>query len=143
MILFDTNILVYSRNQDDKRCWICREWIQKSEKKIITGILSSQNLVEFTSVSLKLAKINQKDSIDRIQEYLRFLQSDAFIIIYPNEGTIQIFNNLLKKYASSPRRVFDLFLVATMLSHHVRKILTFNAKDYASFPEIQIISPKN
>jgi predicted nucleic acid-binding protein len=37
--------------------------------------------------------------------------------------------------------VFDLQLVATMLGHGVRRIYTFNAKDFDPFQELDVIVP--
>jgi predicted nucleic acid-binding protein len=37
--------------------------------------------------------------------------------------------------------VFDVQLVATMLANGVRRIYTFNMKDFELFPEIHVIEP--
>jgi hypothetical protein len=39
------------------------------------------------------------------------------------------------------RDVFDLQLVATMLGNGVRRIYTFNAKDFEPFQELEVIVP--
>lgn len=141
MILFDSNILVYSQNRNDSRCETCLEWLAKSELKQIQGIISLQNITEFASATLNIQRINKKQinpaSIAQTNKNFTLI----FKIVYPSEITFKIFNELLICYPTTKRKVYDLFLVATMLSNGVSEILTYNAKDFAQFKEIKVISP--
>lgn len=142
MILFDSNILVYSQNRKDPRCQICLEWLTKTELKQIRGVISLQNINEFTSATLSTQEINKKriDYAEIAQTNKNF--ASVFEIIYPSEITFKIFNELLTKYSTNKRKAYDMFLVATMLSNGVRQILTYNTKDFAEFKEIKVISPE-
>ncbi len=142
MILFDTNILVYSQLLKDPRSAFCRQWIKKSENHELKGIVSPQNLIEFISVMIKTNRIlKKKVEINRyvkVENHLqKFLQ-----VVFPNSQTLTIFNHLITDKVASSKKVFDIFLVATMLSNGVRQILTYNAKDFAEFKEIKVISPE-
>lgn len=141
MILFDTNILVYSQNKKDPRYKICQDWIKKSENQDIQGVISSQNLVEFVSVFINLSKLTRQTKQKDVIKSLDSFQSGILKIIYPTFQTISIFNQLLLKNQTTRKKVFDLFLLATMLSNGVKQILTYNSKDYSQFPQIQTIIP--
>ncbi len=142
MILFDTNILVYSQSLKDPRCAPCRKWIKKSENSEIEGVISSQNLVEFVSVMIKTNQIlKQKIQIDKYIDAENHLQK-FLKVIFPNSQTLAMFNHLITDKVVCSKKVFDVFLVATMLSNGVRQILTYNAKDFAEFKEIKVISPE-
>ena len=141
MILFDTNILVYSQNKKDERYSLCQDLIKKSEKKEIDGVISSQNLLEFTSVLINLSKLEKPRKEKDVLKPIKSFESGIFKIIYPSTQTLNFFNKFLADYKTTPRRIFDMFLVATMLSNGVNQILTYNAKDFAQFKEIKAISP--
>ncbi len=146
MILFDTNILVYSQDKDDRRYKISLSWMKKAEKKEVAGIISSQNIVESASVLFNLSRISKtySDIIirEKISNILMGFQSGLFNIIYPNHDTIIIFNKLIKQYDLTPRKIYDTFLVATMLSNNIREILTFNTADFEKYREIRAIKPE-
>jgi hypothetical protein len=38
-------------------------------------------------------------------------------------------------------RIFDVQLVAIMLGNEVRRIYTFNIRDFASLPELEVLMP--
>lgn len=141
MILFDTNILVYSQNKKDPRYQTCQNWIKKSENQKIQGAISSQNIVEFVSVFINLSKLTHQTKQEDVIKSLASFQSPIMKIIYPTAQTVSIFNQLLIKNQTTPKKVFDLFLIATMLSNSVKQLLTYNTKDYVQFPEIKTIIP--
>ena len=54
---------------------------------------------------------------------------------------VQRLTQLLRRRPVLGRQVFDLQLVATMLGNGVRRIYTFNAKDFEPFQELEVIVP--
>lgn len=48
---------------------------------------------------------------------------------------------LLQRHPVTGADVFDLQLVATMQAHNVRRIYTFNTRDFEVFPELTVIAP--
>ena len=49
--------------------------------------------------------------------------------------------DLLKKYKVTKQEIFDLQLVATMLSNNVTRLYTYNKDDFIKFKEIEVLSP--
>ncbi len=55
----------------------------------------------------------------------------------------QEWRRLLVTQNISGVQVHDARLVAAMRVHGLRRILTFNEKDFARFPEIEVIHPRS
>lgn len=142
MILFDTNILVYSQNMEDDRYKTCRRWIKKVGAGEVEGVISCQNVTELVSVYYGFLA-NKKDRVEKagILDFYDYLLAGMFRVVYPNRKTMVVYRDLLGKYTVSKRRMFDIFLMATMLSNGVREILTYNVKDFADYKEIKTLLP--
>lgn len=143
-IFFDTNILIYNQDQDSSFYQQALDYHQKVMTGKIRGVISSQNLLEFSAVMTNPKKItkslSQKIVALEINKYLK----SPFTIIYPKQETLSIFVKLIKKYRlSNPKHVFDFFLIATMLSYNITHILTINDKDFLLFKEIKVIKLEN
>ena len=48
---------------------------------------------------------------------------------------------LLERYNVTRQDIFDLQLVATMLSNGVSRLFTFNEEDFSKFGEIEVVVP--
>jgi len=143
MVLFDTNILVYSQDIDDPRYTFCRSLVKQSEQGKIRGVVAVQNLIEFTAVMLNLAKIKGKSETKGIVRSLKSFKSGIFSIIYPSDNALILYGELLEKYYTTSYRVYDIFLAATMLGNGINQIYTYNVDDFAAFPKIRAIHPEN
>lgn len=142
MILFDTNILTYSLCEYQREYKTCRDWIERVRSGEIDGVVSSQNITEFCSNMLALIDLNKIGKrVDVVEAVGRF--NEIFSNkIYPNKRTIDVLLKLLKGNRTSKRRVFDMFLAATMISNGVEEILTYNTKDFEHFKGIKAIRPE-
>lgn len=49
--------------------------------------------------------------------------------------------NLVKKYEVTKQDIFNLQLVATMLSNNVTRLFTYNQDDFMKFSEIEVLTP--
>jgi predicted nucleic acid-binding protein len=49
--------------------------------------------------------------------------------------------DLLERYPVKKQEIFDLQLVATMLSNQVKQIFTFNRGDFLKFSDIEVMEP--
>lgn len=140
-ILFDSNVLIYNHNISAPLYQQSRNYHEKVLAGEISGIISPQNLTEFLAVVTSYRRMTQPLSGDKaltaIKNYLN--PASNFTVIYPNQLTLQIFQDLEKKYKVSSQKIFDVFLVATMLGNNISTLLTANTKDFALFPQIKII----
>lgn len=139
-VLFDTNVLLYNQNRNSLFYSAAFNYHKKVFDGEIKAVISSQNILEFTSVLMnpKITPhpLTKKQVITELENYYKY---GSFEIIYPNEETLVIFIELLKKYhLRNHRQIFDIFLVATMLSNGINTILTANDQDFP-FKEIKVI----
>lgn len=84
-------------------------------------------------------------SMDEVSEEIKkYLDSEHISMIYPTSSTWSlILDSLLKQHAVSGADIHDLLLIATMLSNGVKKIYTFNTKDFVPFSEIEVLNPND
>lgn len=142
LLLFDSNILVYAHNEDSLLHSQAIKLVTRVIKGEIFGSLASQNLLEFYSVITDRRRvadpITPKLASGLINQYL----SSPFEIIYPNLNTNKIMIELLKKNEFEDGQIFDVFLIATMLSNNIRRIVTANVKDFKKFDGISVLDLK-
>lgn len=140
-ILFDTNILVYNQDKDSKFYPQASSYHQQAISGKLRASVSDQNLTEFLAVITNPKRVvhplTQKKAVTEAEKYI---QSGLFEIIRPVEETIQTFFHLLDKIQlKDSRQVFDVFLVATMVTNGITRILTENYQDFSLFKEIKVI----
>ena len=72
-----------------------------------------------------------------IRDYL----DSPFQIIYPQKEDINTALYFAQERKIKGRKIFDLYLIATMLSNGVDTIYTANDKDFKIFKEIKAVNP--
>ncbi len=137
-LLLDSNVLVYAHNEDSSFHSQALKLVTEIIRGEIFGVLSSQNLLEFYSVITDERRLDgplaPKLASGLVNEYL----FSPFEIIYPNLETNKIIIEMLKKNEFKNGQVFDVFLVATMLSNDIRHIVTANVTDFKKFDGISV-----
>ena len=127
----DTNILVYYL---DVKSPFHKDIKRKLDKLIMENraVVTPQNFIELSSV------LTKKEVTPEIIEEIVQTISRLFVIVCPDENTLTKFFELLKTYPRRGVKVFDLFLVATFLSHHIHTIYSYNTKDFQDIKEINL-----
>lgn len=65
-----------------------------------------------------------------------------FPVLRDERGVFDRWCELVARYAVHGKRAHDARLVAAMLRHDVRHVLTFNTGDFARYEEIVIVDPE-
>jgi len=139
-ILIDSSILIYAVNRDSAQHKQVRKFLGDQFKdEQVQLFLAQQNILEALRV-LTHPKFPQPMNSTKSFKLLTQLLNQ-FTIISPLPETISIFEQLWHKYPRSGNFIFDLYLVATALTHNIRTIATDNEKDLGQFEEIVIINP--
>ncbi len=132
-ILVDTNVLIYAFNVSSPK--------HKMAKSVLEGrgdlVLAHQNLLEFLRV-VTHPVYRKKIRLEMVNKFVGLLE-DNLRVVYPTELTWEIFKNLKIKYEVGGNLVFDTYLVATMLSWGIKRIVTDNQKDLGKFEEIGVV----
>ncbi len=147
-VLFDSNILVYAHNEDSLFHSQALSLITKVIKGEISGVLTSQNLLEFYSVITDKRRLSSPVTPELAAELVDQYLTSPFEIIYPDLSTNKIMVELLKKNKQSVKgqikdgQIFDVFLIATMLASNISQIITANIKDFKKFDGISVLDLK-
>lgn len=137
--LFDSNVLVYAHNQDSPYNRECAAAIKSVENNQIRGILAQQNLLEFYSVITDPRRITKPLSSRNAQDIIDQYLNSSFRIIFPNRETLKLTADFCQKLTVINGKIFDIYLVATMLSNGIQSIITANSKDFAVFPDLKVL----
>lgn len=142
-VFFDSNVLICTHNKSCPLHKISQNLIKQAIKGKIKAVLAQQNLLEFFSVITDSRRVDKpiptKEAISLVKEYL----NSPFRIINPLEKTIKILLSLIANLNVKDGRIFDSYLVATMLSNKVSSIITANTTDFESFSGVKVIDLRN
>ena len=142
MIIFDTNFLIYQINSEAAQHTLAQKALEKVDNGEIDGVIALQNYVECHAALRNLIQLSKLPDAVNPMELTDQISSLFMDVITPNSSTMKLFSELIKKYPEASRRTYDTFLVATMLSHDISKIATFNIRDFKHFEEIEVIKPE-
>jgi predicted nucleic acid-binding protein len=82
-------------------------------------------------------------SAEQAEFELSKLGSPLFRIFRDERVIYDHWRRLVNKYSTQGKPAHDARLVAAMIRHGVRQLLTFNAGDFARYSEIEVIDPRN
>ena len=133
-IFIDTNILVYSIDEDSKFYTKSQELILNSNSELVT---SSKNLSEFLSVVTR----SSHNSLS-IENALKVLNdfTDIFTIFYPSPASYSIFIKLLRKYKPLGLKIHDFEIISIGLANGISQIATFDTKDFKHIKEVDLVT---
>ena len=129
-VLLDTNILIYSVDEDSQYFHKAQKIILNSNLELFT---TSKNLSKLLAVITRIP--NSSLSIDEalmiIQDFMDFLT-----ILYPSQRSFTIFQELLFKYKLIGLKIHDFEIISIALSNEINTIITLNTKDFNEVTEI-------
>jgi predicted nucleic acid-binding protein len=139
--LLDTNILIRWVQPNASDFELIATVTQRLRQLNSELCYASQNLGEFWNVLTRPANRNGY-GFSPLQTDRKAVGLEAQLRLLPESPSVHVeWRKLLLKHSISGAQVHDARLAAVMLVHGVQKILTFNTRDFARFPEIQAIHP--
>ena len=142
LTLLDTNVLVYNHQEDGEYYGQARAVIKKGLREKLSLCVCPQVLMEFYSTITNPKRVSDPaPAQEAIEEVKKYLASKSIKKIYPARDAFFKSLKLLEKYQVAKQEVYDLQLVATMLSRDVFRICTFNQNHFRRFTEIEIVEP--
>jgi predicted nucleic acid-binding protein len=108
------------------------------------GVLcyTSQNIAEFWNTCTRPANRNGYGLSPRDTDRRARFFEEKFRLLPDSMAVHQEWRRLLVTHAISGAQVHDARLVAAMLVHGIKQILTFNDKDFARYDEIEALNPR-
>lgn len=141
--LVDTNVLLRFSRHGDPGYHIAQDVVLKLEAEGHQLQTTLQNLAEFWNVSTRPA--NRNGFGRTLPETNLFLQElELLFPLLPDSPAVYpVWRQLVVDYDVSGVQVHDARLVATMIVHDVKHILTFNTQDFVRYrPEgITAVNP--
>ena len=141
MILFDTNVLVYVHNRASSFHKIAYSLETEVLRGNLQAAISIQNILEFYSTITNPQRVNLPLSGQEANRVIRDYLDSPFQIIYPQKEDINTALYFAQERKIKGRKIFDLYLIATMLSNGINIIYTGNDKDFQIFKEIKAVNP--
>lgn len=136
MIFVDTNILVYSVDKKSPKNIKAQQFLYSNYRKLA---ISHQCVMEFIRVVTHKSNPNPL-TLEQAVAAIGIIVSRCRLIT-PNELSFQLAIELIQKYNSGGKRVFDIYLAATSLSLGINTIATDNTKHFKMMTEIKTLNP--
>ncbi|OGV97100.1 hypothetical protein A2W24_00125 [Microgenomates group bacterium RBG_16_45_19] len=135
-MLIDSNVFIYALNSASPKHQAARLFLRARAGE---AVVAHQNILEVTRVMSHPAfpaKLALKIVIKAVEQVVKPMR-----IIYPNEETYFVYQELIRKYALEGNRVFDVYLAATAITNGIRKIATDDEKHFRVLEEIKVVNP--
>lgn len=141
--LLDTNVLVYYHQDLSPFPNRAKGILKMGLRREAPLCICPQVLMEFYATITNPRRVTDPVPPDQgLAEVEKYFTCSWLGKIYPKAETLEITIDLLKKYQVRRMEVFDLQLVATMLTNGVSHIYTFNQADFVKYLEIQALLPQ-
>jgi len=139
--LIDSNILIRWVKPEDSRFDLVDKSLRALDLLGVLACYTSQNLGEFWNVLTRPFDRNGY-GLTAKEANIRATDVEATFRLLPDGPAVhQEWRRLLIDYRVCGVQVHDARLVASMHVHGVRRILTFNTKDFARLEDIEAIHP--
>ncbi|HME58650.1 MAG TPA: PIN domain-containing protein [Terracidiphilus sp.] len=141
LYLLDTNILIRWLRREVAEHSMVSAAIEQLARQNAVPCYTSQNLGELWNVLTRPADRNGYGlSPSQADQCAQILESDVYML--PDTPEVHfIWRRLLVAHGVCGAQVHDARLVAAMHVHSVKRILTFNTKDFSRFDGIEAVHP--
>lgn len=142
LYLIDSNILIRWVQQDDPDYQVVESALSALARQKEILCYTTQNLAEFWNACTRPADRNGYGLSPQETNRRAKLFEGKLRLLPDGLPVHQEWRKLLLTYNVSGTQVHDARLVASMLVYGVKKILTFNDKDFARYKPIEAIHPR-
>ena len=142
-ILLDTNILLRLLNPADLEYAIVRSAVDALAARADQLCFVSQNLVEFWNVCTRPGHKNGF-GLTGAETNVRAKLIESKFLFLPDTSRVHAeWRRLVVARSVAGVQVHDARLVAAMLAHGVPQLLTLNDRDFARYPDISVVHPRD
>jgi predicted nucleic acid-binding protein len=138
----DTNVLVYAADGTSPFHHPSKHLRDSGLRGEVSLCVFPQIFSEFFAVITDSRRVsNPRTREEAATEIEKYLKAAYLLKLYPGPDVMDIMLDLLRRYQVKRQEVFDLQLVATMLSNNIKRIYTFNREHFDRFAEIDALDP--
>lgn len=138
--LIDTNVLLGAVHTEDSRYSIVQAAVSKLWTNDDQLQTASQNFAEFWNVSTRPADRNGFGQTPLETDPLLQELERLFPLLPGSPEVYPTWRRLVVQYGVSGKEVHDARLVASMIVHNVKHILTFNTADFTRYANEGIVA---
>jgi predicted nucleic acid-binding protein len=141
MVFIDTNVLVsywvISHPFHDRAVRLMDSLLDNDELLALSPQIIGEAYVTMTSPT----KLQSPFTPNRFLQFTESLLGDpAVIFLAPSEPAIKYAVTAAVKKSVTSAKIFDLLIYGTMREHSIKRLATFNEKDFEGLEEIEIVS---
>jgi toxin-antitoxin system PIN domain toxin len=138
----DTNVLVYALYAEAEHHRPARALLDQAENDEIDFCLTPQVLTEFYAVVTNPRRVTEAKSPGEALDVIDTLLSlpGITLLSVPLDIVAQ-WMHLLRQHPVTGPDVFDVLLAATLRSHGVNRLYTFNRADFERFDDLNVLTP--
>ncbi len=131
-LLIDTNILVYSIDEESKFFKRAQSILLDRSNDLYT---TSKNLSEFLVVITRIPEkaLSIPIALNVLREFMSFIT-----ILYSTQSSFAIFQELLEKNKPTGLKIHDYEIASIAITHQINKIATFNEKDFKEIKGLEV-----
>ncbi len=139
ILFLDTNVLLTATDESRLQHWHATQLFARSNRHGLRLAVSGQILREYLVVATRPVDVNGlgldvRDATANVSEFLRRLD-----LYDETEAGSERLCRLARIHDLRGKRIHDANIVATMMAHGIRALVTQNLEDFALFDEIAIV----
>jgi predicted nucleic acid-binding protein len=140
--MLDTNVLVDALYEDLPEYAAASHLLTLAEDAAAAFCVAPQVLAEFYAIITDSRRVSDAFTAEEARQEVEKIRHKRGIRILPVPvDIVDRWLELLRTHPVIRSRIFDVQLVATMLGNEVRRIYTFNVRDFTPFPELEVLIP--
>jgi predicted nucleic acid-binding protein len=140
-VLLDTNILLRILQPHSAHAHIAERALATLRNRNEELHIATQNLVEFWAVATRPAHENGLGFFVE-QAMSQVLGLKRLFILLPEASLQAEWERLVTTFRASGKNSHDARLVAAMVVHGTKNILTFNGQDFSRYAGITVLDPR-
>jgi uncharacterized protein len=138
----DTNVLVYALFADAEHHRPARRLLDQAERDDADFCLTPQILTEFYAVVTNPRRVTQAKSPGEALDVIdAILSLPSITLLSVPIDIVTQWTRLLRQHPVTGADVFDVLLAATLRSHGITRIYTFNRADFERFDGLDVLTP--
>ena len=135
--MVDTNVLIHSTVSSspwhhEARNWLA-ELVDKGVELCITPQIIREYLVVLTRGGVFERRFTPSEVLNELEAIL-----PTFSLLHETEEQLFCLLDLIRRYQVRGKAVHDANIVASMIVHGVRRLVTYNHHDFQQFQEIEL-----
>jgi len=134
--MVDTNVLVYSTVTDNPWHEQARQWLMSLHSQGTVLCVSPQILREYLVVLTRGQMFEAQFTVEQVVATLEAMLP-WLRVLDETEATWVALRDVVRRYQVRGKRIHDANIVATMLSHGISRLATYNRQDF-DFREVEL-----